>query len=148
MMPSSFTTNDPDEPDDAPEIPVSPDELRLVLAIRSRFPVESALTDQSLRARSSDPSDFLDIPRSWVEAFADRTADAIKARDAQCVQQHTQFFAEQFEAGTDAVREIIDVAYTENMMWKAQDADKVWAWQFIAEDIRRLYAQIWPVPGT
>jgi len=147
-MPASFTPNDPGEPDDEPEIPVSPDELRLVLAIRSRYPAESTLTDQCLLARSSDPSDFLNVPRSWVEGFADRTGEFVIARDAERVQEHTQFFAEQFQAGSAVVRDIIDVSYVENMMWKAEDADKVWAWEFIVEEIRQIDALIWRVPGT
>jgi hypothetical protein len=146
-MSTFFTTNDPGEPDDDWEMPPYLDERRLVTDIRSRFPAESALTDQCLSKRGCDPWE-IDDPWTWISAFADRTGELVIARDAQGVQEHTQFFAEQFQAGTDAVREIIDVSYVENMMWKAQTADKVWAWEFIVEEIRQIYAQIWRVPGT
>jgi hypothetical protein len=128
-------------------MPAYPDEKRLVIAIRSRFPDAAALTDRWLMERGSERSELDDNPWSWIEAFADRTGELVKERDAGGVQQHTDFFAERYRAGPDATRRIIDVAYAENMMWNAKAADKVWAWRFIAKEMRQLYEQMWGAPG-
>ncbi len=83
----------------------------------------------------------------WVEAFADRTTDAIKHRDASAVRSHTGFMAEQYRANSEALCAIIDVSYAENLMWNASDDDKAWAWEFIAFEIQQLYEQCWGKPS-
>jgi hypothetical protein len=80
-------------------MPGYPDEKRLVIAIRSRFPDEAALTDQWLMARGFGYAELGDDPWSWGEAFADRTGERVKERDARGVQEHTKFLAERYRAG-------------------------------------------------
>jgi len=46
------------------------------------------------------------------------------------------------------LRTIVDVSYAENLMWEATAAEKKWAWSFIAEDIRKLYADMWGDPTS
>jgi len=90
-------------------------EIGLVAALRSRFPGDAALTDQWLRERGWDPADD-DTALIWVEAFADRTTDAVKRRDAEAIREQTAFFAAAFRAEPDALRTIVDVSYAENLM--------------------------------
>jgi hypothetical protein len=117
----------------------------LVAALHSRFPAEAALTDDWLRKRGWEPLDG-DTALNWVEAFADRTTEAVKRRDAEAVQAHTNFFATAYRAEPDALRTIVDVSYAENLMWDANASDKQWAWKYIAAEIRQLFTQIWGDP--
>lgn len=119
---------------------------RLVEGLRSRFPAEAAQTDQWLRERGWDPAAD-DVSLTWVEAFADRTTEAIRRRDRETVRSHTDFIAAAYRAEPDALRTIVDVAYAENLMWDAGRVDKVWAWKFIAAEIRQLYEEMWGTPG-
>jgi hypothetical protein len=118
---------------------------RLVAALRSRFPAEAALTDYWLRERGWDPTDD-GIAVIWVEAFADRTTEAIKRRDPEAVQAQTNFIASAYRAEPDALRTIVDVSYAENLMWNASDSDKQWAWKLIAPEIRQIFTEVWGDP--
>ena len=117
----------------------------LVAGLRSRFPADAALTDHWLRERGWDPTDD-NTALNWVEAFADRTTEAIKRRDAEVVRAQTNFIAAAYRAEPDALRTIVDVSYTENLMWDASASDKRWAWQFIAAEIRQLFTEMWGDP--
>jgi len=119
----------------------------LVAALRSRFPAEAVLTDHWLQERGWDPSDD-STALTWVEAFADRTTEAVKRRDAEAVQAQTNFIAAAYRAEPDALRTIVDVSYAENLMWDASAADKKWAWRFIAADIRKLFSDMWGDPTS
>jgi len=116
-----------------------------VVALRSRFPKEAATTDHWLRERRWDPADD-NILFAWVEAFADRTTEAIKRRDADAVIAQTNFIAAAYRAEPDALRTIVDVSYAENLMWNATNDDKKWAWAFIAAEIRHLFSEMWGDP--
>lgn len=122
------------------------DENKLVRNIRAQFPAEAALTDQWLLERGWDPTEENGTAYTWVEAFADRTTDAIKRRDVVSVRALTSSVADQYRAAPEALRAIVDVSYAENVMWDASDADKVWAWQFIAFEIRQFYEAMWGKP--
>jgi len=119
--------------------------ISLVAALRLRFPAEAELTDHWLRERGWDPTDD-GIAFTWVEAFADRTTEAIKRRDAEAIQGQTSFIAAAYRAEPDALRTIVDVSYAENRMWDASTADKKWAWNYIAGEIRQFFTDIWGDP--
>jgi hypothetical protein len=119
----------------------------LVAALRSRFPAEAALTDHWLRERGWDPTDD-NTALTWVEAFADRTTEAVKRRDAEAVRAHTNFIAAAYGAEPDALRTIVDVSYAENLMWDSSAADKQWAWGFIASEIQQLFIGMWGNPTS
>lgn len=117
----------------------------LVAALRSRFPADAAMTDKWLRERGWDPTDG-NTALSWVEAFADRTTEAVKRRDAETIRQQTTFIADAYRAEPNALRTIVDVSYSENLMWDVSVDDKRWAWPHIAGDIQRLFKQMWGDP--
>jgi hypothetical protein len=119
-----------------------------VTALRSRFPAEAALTDHWLRERGWDPTDD-NTALSWVEAFADRTTEAVKRRDAEAVRAQTNFIAAAYRAEPGALRTIIDVSYAENLVWDSSASDKQWAWGFVAAEIRQLFTEMWgdPISG-
>jgi hypothetical protein len=87
----------------------------LVAGLRLRFPEDAALTDHWRRERGWDPTDE-NIALNWVEAFADRTTEAVKLRDAHSVRAQTNFIAAAYRAEPDALRSIVDVSYAENLM--------------------------------
>ena len=118
-----------------------------VAALRSRFPEDAALTDHWLRERGWEPNDD-DTALNWVEAFADRTTEAVKRRDAEAVQAQTDFIAAAYRAEPGALRTIVDVSYAENLMWDTSASDKQWAWEYIAAEIRQLFAEIWGDPTS
>jgi hypothetical protein len=118
----------------------------LIDALRSRFPEESALTDRLLHDAGWDVTSD-DIAFIWVEAFADRTAEAVRRRDGEAVRAHTGFLAEAYRAQPGALRTIIDVSYAENILGSVPAEDKVWAWKYIAADIRQLYQAMWGAPA-
>jgi hypothetical protein len=126
--------------------PINPNSS-LVAALRSRFPAEAALTDHWLRERGWDPTDD-NTALTWVEAFADRTTEAVKRRDAEAVRAQTNFIAAAYRAEPDALRTIVDVSYAENLMWDSSVSDKQWAWSFIAAEIQRLFAEMWGAPSS
>lgn len=117
----------------------------LVTALRSRFETEAALTDHWLRKRGWDPAND-DTALIWVEAFADRTTEAVRRRDSGAVRAHTNFIATAYRAEPDALRTIVDVSYSENLMWDSSAEDKRWAWMFIAPEIRQLFTEMWGDP--
>ncbi|MEW6022475.1 MAG: hypothetical protein AB1807_10075 [Pseudomonadota bacterium] len=117
----------------------------LVTALRARFPEEAALTDHWLRERGWDPADE-NTALSWVEAFADRTNEAVRRRDAEGVRAQTGFIAAAYRANPDALRVIVDVSYAENLLRECGAQDKRWAWRWIAADIRQLFVEMWGDP--
>ena len=118
----------------------------LVLAVRACFPTESEATDSELIRRGYDPDDLPEMATTWIECFADRTTEAIFARDSSAVRAHTNLFAEHFLRGSSVVREYVDVYYAEPLLWNASQEDKQWAWQHIAGPIRRLHEDMWGTP--
>ena len=130
----------------SPEINTYAAENLLVRNIRARFPAEAKLTDQWLVERGWDPTEQAGIAYIWVEAFADRTTEAIKRRDVASVQAQTAYLAEQYRTFPDALHAIVDVAYAENIMWDASNEEKAWAWKFIALEIQQLYEEMWGNP--
>ena len=103
------------------------------------------MTDQWLRERGWDPTDD-STALNWVEAFADRTTEAVRRRDADAIREQTAFFAAAYRAEPDALRTIVDVSYAENLMWDVSANDKRWAWPYIAGDIQQLFTQMWGDP--
>lgn len=119
----------------------------LVAALRLRFPAEASLVDHWLRERGWEPTDD-NTALNWVEAFADRTTEAVKRRDAEAVRAQTNFIAAAYRTEPDALRTIVDVSYAENLMWDSSDADKQWAWRFIAPEIQELFTEMWGDPTS
>jgi hypothetical protein len=116
-----------------------------VRRLRTRFPDEALLTDAWLAERGWEVQVG---SYTWVESFADRTTDAIRAQDWSRVREHTEFISEQLRLGSEGVRRIVDVSYAENLMWNLEQPDKVRAWPHIAEEVRRLYEQMWGIPNA
>ena len=121
-------------------------EVDLVRAARQRFPREAEETDRWLRERGLMDDVLATSTFQWIEAFADRVTDAIKLRRGDIVTELTSFMAEQYRDQPDALQGIMDVAFAENLMWDVGDEAKVWAWPFIAAEIRHLYAEMWSDP--
>jgi hypothetical protein len=130
-------------------MPLNPEDyeanIHLVAELRTKFPAEAKLTDQWLLDRGWDPYEG-QVALTWVEAFADRITEAIRRRDGEAVKEQTGFMAVAYRAKPLALRTIVDVSYAENIMWDACDEEKVWAWDFIAEDIRKFYIEMWGDP--
>ena len=120
------------------------DVTEFVNRVRARFPREAALTDVWLAERGWEPQES---PHIWVEAFADRTTDAVRAENWDLVEAHTGFIAELLRHGSDAVEKLVDVSYAENLMWDLAQPEKVQAWPHINAAIRQLYEQMWGAPG-
>ncbi|WP_154668056.1 DUF7674 family protein [Pseudoduganella violaceinigra] len=117
------------------------DEKDVVIRIRNRFPGEADRTDAWLRERGWD--DLNEVPYVWIEAFADRTSDAVRLADWNMVIEHTKFLAAEYRKGSDAVRKLVDVAYAENLMWNLGAEDKTAGWPNIAKEVRALYEKTW-----
>jgi hypothetical protein len=123
------------------------DEKAVVARIRQRFPQSASLTDDWMRERGWDELEELEeAPHTWVEAFADRTTEAAREENWSLVQEHSEFFAAEYRKGPEAVRQLVDVAYAENLMWNLDSRGKVLAWPYIAEEVRKLYEQMWGKP--
>jgi hypothetical protein len=105
--------------------------------------LESGDTDVWLAKRGSDP---VDMTHTWVEAFADRTSEAVLAKDFRRIVAHTGFFSQAFERGSQTVRGIVEMGYVESLMWDIDVSDRVWAWQYVAPGVRALYEGRWGVP--
>ncbi len=118
----------------------------LIRRIRSRFPIEASKTDEWLTERGSDQAELEEMTYAWVEAFADRTKEAVQGHDAVKVKELTGFIAEQYRVDPDALHDIIDVAYAENIMWGLDDEDRVWAWPYIADEVKQFYEAMWGNP--
>lgn len=118
----------------------NPDEETMLLRFRERFPDEARATDAWVAERG------LEGPFHWLESFADRTTEAIFSKDRARVIDHTTFLRQEYLHGSSAVRYLIDVSYTESLMWDATQPDKCWAWPHIAAPIRTLYAGMWGEP--
>ena len=119
------------------------DAQELVERTRTRFPEEALITDQWLRERGWAPDED---PFVWIEAFADRTSEAVKRHDEAVIKAHTEFMATEHCQGSASVRSLVDVAYAENLMWDLDVSDRVWAWPHIARTVRALYEAMWGVP--
>lgn len=116
---------------------------KLVNRIKERFPREAAVTDSWLKERGWEPEEMTFL---WVEAFADRTSEAIAMQDWQQVKEHTDFFAAEYCKGAEVVRGLVDAAYAENLMWDLGLETKVSAWQHISAKIQELYSRMWGIP--
>jgi hypothetical protein len=121
-------------------------EKEVVRRIRQRFPEEARRTDEWLMDRAWEEID--EAPHIWVESFADRTSEAARAGNWRAVKDHTEFMAAEYRDGADSVKELVDVAYAENLMWDLEDAAKVIAWPYVAEVVRNLYERVWGAPGN
>jgi hypothetical protein len=117
--------------------------LNLVRRIRSRFPEDSSATDSWLIDRGCELAELTHI---WVEAFADRTSDAIRAKDSTKIREHTEFMSNELQRGSEQLRHFIDVAYAENLMWDLGNPDRVWGWPYISPAVRELFQNMWGAP--
>ena len=118
-------------------------EKQLVSEIRVQFPVAARTTDQWLMDRGDDETDLQEMTYRWIEAFADRVRDAARAEDFPSIRDQTNFMAEKYLSGSDAVKSIIDVAYAENILWDASEKEKASAWPLVSKTIRQLYEEMW-----
>ena len=116
---------------------------KLIQRIRELFPLEAEKTDSWLRERYWDPAE---ATFSWVEAFADRTSEAVAQKEAKTVLAHTEFMSQEYRSGSPEVRNVIDVAYAENLMWDLDVSFRVWAWPHISAQVRELYESMWGIP--
>lgn len=112
-------------------------ELELVSVLRARLSDDAARTDAWVEERG------LEGECMWLEAFAGRVSDAVRDRRGGSVATITDVVAACYRAGSVPVKSAIDVFFAENVMWDADNAARVWAWPFIAPEIRRLYAEMW-----
>jgi hypothetical protein len=120
------------------------DEKGVVARLRERFADEALRTDEWLIERGWDQLD--EAPHIWVEAFADRTTEAARAGNWNLVKEHSDFMAEEFRNGSEEIKQLVDVAYAENLMWDLDSRGKVLAWPHIAKEVRDLYERMWGVP--
>src|SRR5688572_16543913 len=121
-------------------------EKEVVARVRTRFPEEASRTDAWLVERGWE--DLEEAPHTWVEAFADRTTEAARARNWNSVKEHTEFMAAEYRNGPEAIRVLVDVAYAENWMWNLGSSVRVLAWPSVAKEVRELYEQMWGPPGN
>lgn len=121
-------------------------EKDVVLRIRQRFPEEARRTDEWQMERGWEQPELDEAPYLWVEAFADRTTAAARAGNWSAVTAHTEFMAAEYRNGADAVKNLIDVAYAENLMWDIEDSAKLVTWPYLAPAIQDLYEQMWGRP--
>ncbi len=123
-------------------------EKELIQLIRQRFPAEASRTDKWLTDRGSDKFELEEMTYAWIEAFADRTKEAVQEHSADKVSELTSFMAQQYRTEPDVLGNIIDVAYAENIMWGIDTKDRKWAWPHIANEIQKLYKEMWGVPRS
>lgn len=119
------------------------DIVDFVNQIRMRFPNETVITDAWIVERGLEP---LDSPYHWVEAFADRTTEAVRTENWVLVREHTEFISDLMSQGSEAIEQLVDVSYAENLMWDLGRPAKIQAWPHIAPLIRQLYDQMWGAP--
>jgi len=115
----------------------------LVLRIRKKFPAEAAKTDRWLVERLWKPQE---VPHIWVEAFAERTSEAIRAKDAKLVKEQSEFMSVEYRQGSKVVRDMVNVSYVENIMWNLDGSAKTWAWKHLSQEVRQLYHAMWGTP--
>jgi hypothetical protein len=121
-------------------------EKEVVRRIRQRFPEESKRTDQWQMDRGWEKLELDEAPHLWVEAFADRTTEAARAANWSAVKDHTEFMAAEYRNGSDPVKNLVDVAYAENLMWNLEDSDRVEAWPYVDKVVQELYERMWGTP--
>jgi len=122
-------------------------EKEVVRRIRQRFPEEARRTDEWQLERGLEGSDLDEAPHLWVEAFADRTTEAARAANWQAVKDHTGFMAAEYRNGSEPVKELVDVAYAENLMWNLEASAKLAAWPHVDKVVQDLYERMWGTPG-
>jgi hypothetical protein len=118
----------------------------LVKCVRTSLPNAAARADQFMLSRGFDREDLEVMTYVWLETFAEVTNDAARERDGAAIQAHTELLAKQYQSGGKAVRDAIDIAYAENLMWDLDDAARAWAWPRFSETVRRLYVEMWGEP--
>jgi hypothetical protein len=118
-------------------------EKRLVAAIREAFPAAAMATDQWLLDRAWELDEISDAPWTWIDAFADRITEYAKAKDSKSIMQQTKLISDWYLDGPPEIKSIIDVAYAENILWDANKDEKRWAWQFVADTVRKLNEIMW-----
>jgi hypothetical protein len=128
------------------DLQASEEQKACVKEIRARFKEEAERTDQWMLERSCDLDDLDEMTFLWMEAFADRTNDAMRAHDFERVKAHTEHLAGQYRSGSAAVKNLIDVAYAENLMWDVKGKNRKLAWPHIGKDMQNLYIAIWGQP--
>lgn len=120
----------------------SPAVLALAKAAIDRFPDEARLASERLANRHYEP----DAWHSWLEEFSQITTEAIRRRDEEQARAHLAFMSERLSTADEDVREVIDVAYTENLLWDLNAAQKKWGWTLMPENLRALYRAMWGEP--
>ena len=116
-----------------------------IKAIRKALPNAAEKTDAIMHERgfeSDQEAEYL-----WVEALADVTNMYVHQRNQHEVGEQLRFFSEQFDLGTDTVKNCIDVSYVENLMWNLNVEDKKWVWLQIPENLQRLHIAMWGIPS-
>lgn len=73
----------------------------------------------------------------WLEALAEVTNSAIRRRNQRELRHQLRFFAEQFGAGTAALKKCLEAYYLENLLWNLTPEDRAWAWPRIPGNLRK-----------
>jgi len=123
-------------------------EKKVVQRIRQRFPEEARRTDEWQTERGWEGPELDEAPHLWVEAFADRTTEAALAGNWSAVTAQTEFMAVEYRNGSEPIRNLVDVAYAENLMWNLEDSAKLATWPYLAPVIQDLYERMWGQPGN
>lgn len=115
-----------------------------IQVIRSGLPETANWADALLHERGWELEDVEDY--LWVEALADVTNQSIHQRDERSFLGQVELVARQYDGGSKPMRNCIDVAYVENLMWNLPDHDKKWAWSRLPENLKKLYVAMWGAP--
>lgn len=108
--------------------------------LRRELPRSSEQADKLMHQRGFDKNDSCHL---WIEAFADVTNILIAARNSEEATKHFSFFSQQYQKGSDEVKNCIDVGYVENLFFDLPDDDRKWAWKLLPDDLKSIYADMW-----
>lgn len=112
--------------------------LDLFLVIRADFPAISARADQ-LHAQDWGERAY-DEPYSWFESLADVANAAMKQGGAGADWQALMADVEaRFLAGTDEIKQCIDVAFVENLFWQVPVQQAGPWWRALPAALKGLY---------
>lgn len=121
-------------------MPPRPSVAKMKEAIAARFPQEAEASDARMEFFDEDAYE------TWLERFCDTTNAAMARRDEVRVDEHLSFVSQQLAKGDEEMRQALDVAYVENLMWNLDTDAKRWAWPRIPSNLKKLYIDMWGEP--
>lgn len=109
----------------------------LVKNIRQALPGAADQTDRLMADSGFDQEE--EAHYLWMEALAEVANELICQKDEGELKALLAHLSSEYDSGSGAVKNCIEVSFVENLLWDLEPDEKAWAWPRIPDNLAKLY---------